>query len=216
MIKAVLFDLDGTLTNPFLGITRCIQHALNELDRPVPPADELKWCIGPPLLPSFRILLGAEHSHLADLALVKYRERFGEVGLLENELYPNTKDMLGALKAAGCNLYLATAKPIVFTRRIVEHFELSEYFDGVYGSELDGTRSNKADLIRYILEKQDIRPETAVMVGDRDQDVQGAIANQLDCIGVLWGFGGRNELEDAGVSRLVQSPLDVPEAIGLI
>ena len=216
MIRSVLFDLDGTLTDPFVGITRCIQHALGELDRPVPPADELKWCIGPPLLPSFRILLGVEHSHLADLALVKYRERFGAVGLLENELYPDIKDMLGALKAAGRKLYLATAKPLVFARRIMEHFELSEYFDGLYGSELNGMRSHKADLIRYILEEQEVKPETAVMVGDRDQDVQGAIANQLDCIGVLWGFGERNELEDAGVSRLVQSPLDVPEAIGLM
>jgi len=215
MYQSALFDLDGTLTNPFLGITRCIQHALRELDLPVPHADELKWCIGPPLLPSFRILLGDEHSHLAEQALVKYRERFATVGLLENELYPDIKETLAPLKDSGCKLFLATAKPIVFARRIMQHFELTGFFEGLYGSELDGTRSNKADLIQYILEERSISPETAVMVGDRDQDVTGAIANHLDCIGVLWGYGGREELETAGASRWVHRPSELTEIIGL-
>lgn len=215
MRKVVLLDLDGTLTNPFLGITRCIQHAMRALDRPVPHEDELKWCIGPPLLPSFRTLLGGDHEHLADQALIQYRERFGSIGLLENELYPGIKEALWRMVEAGCVLYLATAKPLVFARRIIDHFELTEYFEALYGSELDGTRSNKADLIHHILNVRQINPSSAIMVGDRDQDVLGARHNQMDCIGVLWGFGGREELEAAHVWRLIEEPSELPEVVGI-
>ena len=139
----LLFDLDGTLTDPFLGITRCIQHALTVLDRIAPPADDLRWCIGPPLHDSFLSLLHTTDQQLASEAVEIYRERFGTVGLFENDLYPGVANCLRELSLQGHSLSVATSKPTVFARKIIDHFELTEYFRAVDGSELDGTRCNK-------------------------------------------------------------------------
>ena len=135
----LLFDLDGTLTDPFPGITKCIQHALVSLGRPPPSAESLRWCIGPPLKKSFATLLGSEDEHTADAALTKYRERFGMVGLFENAVYPEIETALDELRKAGYSLGVATSKPTVFAERIIEHFGLRRYFRAVDGSELDGT-----------------------------------------------------------------------------
>ena len=205
----LLFDLDGTLTDPFTGITRCIQHALGELGRPVPPAEELKWCIGPPLKESVATLLGPGHAHLAGKALDGYRERFGVVGLLENETYPEVRGVLSELRRRGHRLHVATSKPTVFARRIVDHFALSEFFSSVEGSELDGARCDKTALIAHVLQRQGITPADAVMIGDREHDVIGARANGLAAVGVLWGYGSRDELITAGAFMCAAEPLDL-------
>jgi len=194
----LLFDLDGTLTDPFPGITNCIQHALACLGRPTPSAESLRWCIGPPLKDSLITILGPLHGHLADEALTRYRERFGSIGLYENDVYPDIEPILGELRRFGHSLSVATSKPSVFAERIIQHFGLSEYFDRIDGSELDGTRSDKAALIDHILKRDAINPNNVVMIGDREHDMLGARQNGVAGLGVLWGYGSREELEVAG------------------
>lgn len=209
----ILFDLDGTLTDPFPGITKSIQHALASLEVAPPPAENLGWCIGPPLKKSFATLLGPEKEHLAEEALGKYRERFGTIGLFENAVYAGIVETLEALQQSGHVIRVATSKPTVFARRIVDHFGLSKYFHTVDGSELDGTRTEKTELIAYILEREAIRPEEAVMIGDREYDMKGASHNGVRGLGVLWGYGTREELHAAGASACVVEPA---ELLGLV
>ena len=206
MRQALFFDLDGTLTDPMLGITRCIQFALESLDMEAPDADTLTWCIGPPLLDSFRRLVGTER---APAALARYRERFASVGLYENQLYPDIDDLLRRLCESGSILHVASSKPQVYVERILEHFEISHHFDRVFGSELDGRRTDKAVLLKHALDVSRVRPEDAMMIGDRSHDVMGARANGIGCIGVLYGYGTRVELEQAGVDRLAGSPAEL-------
>jgi phosphoglycolate phosphatase len=196
----VLVDLDGTVTDPFEGIAGCIRHAMRSMKLAVPQDDELRGAIGPPLRQSFARLL-ARHGAKGRVeeALRSYRERFSAVGLLENRVYPGVPEMLGELNAAGCRLFIATSKPTVFARRIVDHFGLSGHFAGVYGSELDGRLENKGDLIRFVLEEQRIAAVDAAMIGDRSHDVVGAKANGVFAVGVLWGYGSQEELEGADV-----------------
>jgi phosphoglycolate phosphatase len=208
----LLIDLDGTLTDPFPGITRCIQHALTALGRASPPAESLRWCIGPPLKESLVTLLGPREEHLADAAVAKYRERFGSVGLFENALYPEIESTLDQLMKGGHNLSVATSKATVFADRIIDHFGLRKYFRSVDGSELDGARSNKADLIAHILKRDAISPTDAIMIGDREHDIIGARRNGVKGIGVLWGYGSREELEAAGAYTCIASPMELPEA----
>jgi phosphoglycolate phosphatase len=205
----LLFDLDGTLTDPFPGITKCIQHALAELGRPPPTAESLRWCIGPPLKKSFSTLLGPSDASRADEALAKYRERFSAVGLFENDVYPGIKEALGGLRQEGHRLSIATSKPTVFAERIVQHFGLKDYFHTVDGSELDGTRSDKADLIAHILERESIDPSDAIMIGDREHDMIGAGKNAVAGLGVLWGYGSQEELEAAGAYACAKAPNDL-------
>jgi phosphoglycolate phosphatase len=202
----LLFDLDGTLTDPFPGITTCIQHALAALDRPISSAEDLRWCIGPPLKESFATLLGPGHVHLVDDAVAMYRERFGVSGLFENALYPGIEDSLGELQARGYKLHVATSKPGLYAERIIDHFGLCKYFDSLTGSELDGTRSDKTSLIRFVLKRHSILPEQAIMIGDRHHDIFGARENGVAGLGVLWGFGTREELEAAGAYACIDSP----------
>lgn len=209
----ILFDLDGTLTDPFTGITKCIQHALSSLGREVPPADDLRWCIGPPLHDSFLTLLDTDDGDLASKALEIYRERFGKVGLFENELYPGLEDCLREFSRSGHRLSVATSKPTVYARRIVEHFGLTGYFCVVDGSELDGTRTDKTSLIAHILERDGLDRGEVVMIGDRKYDMIGAVANEIPGLGVLWGYGSRDELRNAGASRLIEWPGDLPAVI---
>jgi phosphoglycolate phosphatase len=196
----VLLDLDGTVTDPLEGIAGCIRHAMRCMRLEAPNEDELRGAIGPPLRQSFARLLsrrGAEAR--VEEAMRSYRERFSTVGLLENRVYPGVPEMLSELNAAGCRLFIATSKPTVFARRIVDHFELSGHFADVYGSELDGRLENKADLIRFLLEEEGIAANDVAMIGDRSHDVVGAKANGILSVGVLWGYGSREELEGADV-----------------
>ncbi|MCC8940220.1 HAD family hydrolase [Bradyrhizobium sp. Arg68] len=201
---AIFFDLDGTLTDPKPGITGSIQYALEKLGRKVPTQDELTWCIGPPLRASFAMLLGGEE--YADRAIELYRERFGTVGLFENSVYPDIAEVLAALRATPRRMFVATSKPHVFATRIIAHFGLSEHFDHVFGSELDGTRVNKVELLAYALERTGADPASAVMIGDRSHDVIGAKRNGIRAVGVTYGYGSAEELREAGASQLCATP----------
>jgi phosphoglycolate phosphatase len=205
----VLIDLDGTLTDPKKGITACIQHALRSLGYNVPEEAALIRYIGPPLKEAFRELLPLDKHSEVDLAIEKYRERFTAVGMFENSVYPGIAEALESLRSRGARLLVATSKPRVFAERILEHFELSHYFEKIYGSELDGTRTNKAHLISFILSSSSLNPAHTTMVGDRLHDAMGAIANGVKPVGVLWGYGGREELLGAGVVKLLEAPRDL-------
>lgn len=210
-MTTLFFDLDGTLTDPKPGITRSIQYALAKLDRAVPSEDELTWCIGPPLRASLHKLLGSDE--LADRALALYRERFADVGLYENRLYPGIVAILGTLAAPGRRLFVATSKPHIYAERIVAHFGLSNCFERVFGSELDGTRADKTELLRYALHASAVDPSKTIMIGDRSHDMIAARNNAMTAIGVLYGYGSQAELVEAGAHRLCASPEDLMEHI---
>ena len=203
-IDAVFFDLDGTLTDPKVGITRCILHALGELGVAAPHADDLTWCIGPPLLESFKSMLGDDA--LAGVALKHYRARFSEIGLYENRLYDGVAEALRGLSGGGVSLFVATSKPQVYARRIVDHFGLAACFEDVFGPTLQGERVRKTDLLRWALKESAVKAGAAVMVGDRSHDIVGATDNGMLAAGVLYGYGSREELEGAGAQLLVSSP----------
>ena len=205
----LLFDLDGTLTDSFVGITASIRYALTQLERSVPPPGDLRWCIGPPLKESFKRLLDND-AKMAESALAHYRARFGSVGLFENVVYDDIPETLAALKEDGHTLYVATAKPRVFARRIIDYFGLRRYFNSIFGSELDGTRSAKRDLIAHILDRQALSTSETVMIGDRGDDMAGARHNGVTGCGVLWGYGSRAELEDAGARYCIAEPAELP------
>lgn len=205
----LLFDLDGTLSDPFVGITTCIRYAVEGLGRTPPPAESLRWCIGPPLKGSFARLLDSRDEQLLDAAVAKYRERFGSVGLFENTLYPGIVDALESLGKDGHGLSVATSKPTVFAVRIIEHFGLRKYFRSVDGSELDGTRTDKAELIAHILRRDDIPSSEAMMIGDRGHDIIGARENKIVGLGVLWGYGSLEELASAGAWACPKCPADL-------
>lgn len=193
----VFFDLDGTLTDPELGITNSIAHALGELGAPIPARTELRRYIGPPLQSGFAALLGTSDESVIARAIALYRDRFADVGLYGNSLYAQALDTLQYLAAAEHRLFVATSKPAVYANRIVEHFGIDRYLTRLYGAELSGERSDKAELIAHLLAAERIVPDHAVMVGDRCHDLIGARANGVVSIGVLWGFGDREELRQA-------------------
>jgi len=204
-MDAIYFDLDGTLTDPKPGITRSIQYALQRLDHPtMPTEDELTWCIGPPLRASFVRLLGAETS--ADLAVSYYRERFSDIGLYENGVYDGIGEVLTSLCASGHRLFVATSKPHVFAERIIDHFGLRDHFERVFGSELDGTRVDKSHLLEYALKQASVDPSKTLMIGDRSHDMVGAKNNGMKRIGVLYGYGSRDELLEAGAHHVCATP----------
>lgn len=215
-IENIFFDLDGTLTDPKQGITRSIQYALEKLESPVPSVDELEWCIGPPLLESFRTILGEDRADQAKKALALYRERFGTLGKFENEVYPHIPEVLAKLCEQEFHLFVATTKPSVFARDIVEHFELSTYFTGVYGSQLDGQLCEKTELLPHILEQESLNHATTLMVGDRKHDILGAKSCWMRSLGVTYGYGTREELLEAGVDFLVESPLEILDVLKMM
>jgi phosphoglycolate phosphatase len=203
-MDAIFFDLDGTLTDPKPGITRSIQYALDKLGQPtIPTEDELTWCIGPPLRASFVKMLGEAS---ADLAVSLYRERFSEIGLYENSVYAGIPDVLSALRSSGRRLFVATSKAHVFADRIIDHFDLREHFERVFGAELDGTRSDKSDLLAYALKTTAVDSSHAIMIGDRSHDMIGARNNGVKGIGVLYGYGSEQELTAAGAYHLCATP----------
>lgn len=201
----ILFDLDGTLTNPKEGITKSVEYALHHFGISVPDRDALCQFIGPPLMDSFMEYYGFDQSK-AITAIEKYRERFREKGIYENVLYDGVPEMLEAFKKRGLRLVLATSKPTVFAVEILNYFKLNQYFDFVSGAQLDGSRDKKGDVIHYALEQMPaLRLERVLMAGDRLHDIVGAKENALDCAGVLYGFGNRDELEQAGADYIVPS-----------
>ena len=209
----LLFDLDGTLTDSRPGIFNSFRHALEENGLPFPADEDLLWCIGPPIQESLKKLIGPDSQHLFEPALMKYRERYGTIGLFENETYPDIEDALIETRRLGYTLHVATSKPEIFAKRIISHFGLDRYFDSVNGSELDGTRTNKAELIAHILTHRKIDPAQAVMIGDREHDMIGAAMNGIPAIGALWGYGTGRELMESGATLCARTPQLLAELI---
>jgi phosphoglycolate phosphatase len=209
MISNVLFDLDGTLTDPKEGITRCIQYSLDRLGRKAPPADDLLWCIGPPLRDSLSHLLGCSDNSLLDLALQHYRERFSGIGIYENSVYQGIVPALQRIHASGLRLFLATTKPKVYATRILDHFGLTRFFHGIYGSELDGRLSDKGDLVAHILKTERLDPRLTLIVGDRFHDVLGGKKNGILTAAVTYGYGSPDEIAEAGPDFVFQSLSDL-------
>lgn len=196
MVSYVLFDLDGTLTDPAIGITNAVMYALRHYGIAVADRSTLYPFIGPPLTDSFEKYFGFSKEQAVE-AVEVYREYFSETGIFENRVYDGVPEMLEALCDNGVRAVLATSKPLVFADRILEHFALKPYFYYTAGSELGGERVEKAAVIRYALEQCHIPPDSAVMVGDRSYDVAGAAACGLPAIGVSYGYGSREELKAA-------------------
>lgn len=213
MLKYALFDLDGTLTDPGPGITNCVAYALEKFAIHPQSRAELYPYIGPPLTFSFREYHGLTKEQ-AEQALLFYRERFSVKGLFENEVYPGIPDLLQDLSDRGVTLIVATSKPEEFTHRILEHFDLAKYFAFVGGNTLNEDRPTKSAVIAYIREHYpDISGENAVMVGDRKYDIEGAHAHQLPAVGVLYGYGDRDEMQAAGADFVVQKVTDLQELL---
>lgn len=207
MIKYILFDLDGTLTNPKEGITKCVQYALRHfgIER---GCDELTSFIGPPLKEKF-----IEYASLSEEDGVKavevYRERFAPIGLFENEIYDGVTEMLDSLKKGGKILAIATSKPTVFAEKISDKYGITPYLSCLVGSELDGRHTDKAEIIEIVMQKLGASPENTVMVGDREHDVIGAKKNSIECIGVSYGYAAEGELEKSGAMKIADSPYEL-------
>lgn len=230
MYQYILFDLDGTLTDPKLGITTCVQYALHKLGIEETDLDRLEPFIGPPLADSFREFYGMDEEK-AGQAVVFYRERFSTVGLFENEIYPGIAGMLAALKDAGKKLAIASSKPTVFVKKILEHFEICQYFDVIVGSELDGTRSRKEEVVEEALRQlvpgrcetmthesgllagQNEMQQGIVMVGDRKFDIEGAKQYRIASIGVNYGYAREGELAAAGADIVVETVEELAKAL---
>ncbi|MBP3963893.1 HAD family hydrolase [Paenibacillus lignilyticus] len=204
MYKAILFDLDGTLTDPKQGITRAVQYALAKYEIIVDDLDQLEPFIGPPLASSFQEHYGFSASE-ARTAVDYYREYFADRGIYENEVYGGIRDLLERLAEQKRTLILATSKPTVFAKRILSYFQMDSYFDVICGSNLDGTMSDKADIIAHILRSQQLTAESAVMIGDRKHDLIGAQRNGVDSIGVGYGYGSEEELRAQSPKYYVRS-----------
>ena len=204
----LLFDLDGTLTDPKVGITTCVQYALDSFGIKEPDLDKREPFIGPPLKDSFMKYYGMDEVQ-AKQAVEKYRERFQDTGIFENELYEGIPQMLKALQSKGMCLAVASSKPTVFVQRILEHFQIARYFKVVVGSELDGTRVNKDEVVEEALRRlfgdKPIEKEKVYMIGDRSYDVEGARAHGIESVGVTYGYGSMEELKAAKADYIVRS-----------
>lgn len=209
MRQVVLFDLDGTLTDPAEGITRSIQYACHRLGLPMIAQKELLSYIGPPIQKTFAALLKTDDAQAVQAAVDLYRERYADVGLFENRVYPGIEEMLLRLNEAAKRLFVATSKPTPYAVRILHHFDLGKWFAGIYGSELDGTRADKSALLSHILHLERLHPAEVAMVGDRKHDIIGARNNGVCAVGVTYGFGSVAELEEAGAAIVCDSPAQV-------
>lgn len=207
--KYILFDLDGTLTDPKVGITKAVAYALKDFDIDVENLDDLCKFIGPPLKDSFMEYYGFSKED-SDTAIKKYREYFSVKGLYENIVYDGIKEVLETLKDNKKTLILATSKPKIFALKILEHFDLLKYFDFVSGAELDGTRDKKGDIIAYALAENHIADLSSVlMIGDRKHDIIGAKENSIDSMGVLYGYGNKEEFQKAGADYIVSTVKEI-------
>ncbi len=212
--KNILFDLDGTLTDPKEGIINSILYALNKLDIVENSVSELNTFIGPPLRESFQIRYNLTDS-LADKALSFYREYFSTKGLFENKLYGGMTEVLESLFSNHYQLFVATSKPTVFAEKILKHFNLDNYFTKIVGSNLDNTRTNKSEIISYIISSQGLDSGNSVMVGDRKYDIIGAKNNSMKAIGVTYGYGSLHELLSEKPDLIVNDCKELESAINL-
>ena len=210
MKKAILFDLDGTLTDSGDGIMNCAELALRHFGLPVPSREEMRVFVGPPLDQTFmKFVIPADKT---DEAIAVYRSRYLTVGLFENTPYPGIEEVLQKLQNNGHRLFVATSKPEATSIRILEKFDLAKYFEKICGATFDGTRSHKADVIAYLLEQVGDTGKT-VMVGDTDFDVIGAAAHGIPTVGVSWGYGTVEDMRAAGAIAIVDTTSQLMEAL---
>lgn len=203
--KVILFDLDGTLSDPKVGITKSVQYALQKMDIDEPDLDKLECFIGPPLQVSFAEYYDFDVKN-TQKAIGFYRERFKEKGMFENELYSNIPLLLKSLREQQFTLVVATSKPKVFAEQILKHFNIDHYFELVVGSNLDGTRTSKTEIIQYILDKyNEYKLDDFIMIGDRKHDIIGANNTGIDSIGVTYGYGSYEELSNSNLTYIVKS-----------
>ncbi len=224
MYQYLLFDLDGTLTDPKIGITSCVQHALKAFDIHVDNLDELEPFIGPPLKDSFMEFYGLtpdEAMHAIDV----YHERFDDIGIYENEIYPGIPELLAHVKKVGCRIAIASSKPTYLVKRVLEYFHIDQYFDEVVGSEPYGVRGSKEEVVEEALRRlvpeelllassdTNRRKEMIAMIGDRKFDIQGAIAHGLTGIGVSYGYAPEGELKEAGADIIADTVAELERMI---
>lgn len=203
--KYILFDLDGTLTDPMVGITKSVAYSLKKMKNIEVPLEALTKFIGPPLKESYMEFYGFTEEASSE-AIELFREYFKETGIYENELYPGIKELLNELKNCGKDLCIATSKPTIFAEKVVSYFDLGDYFTYVYGSNLDGSRTKKAEIIAAVLDEIGVEDRAeVVMIGDRKHDVLGAQEKKVASIGVTYGYGSYEELEKAGADFIVTS-----------
>ena len=205
--EVVLFDLDGTLTDAGPGILNCIEYALDAQGIEYPERAEMRTFLGPPLAVTFGEHFGMDDQQIR-AAIEKYRERYHDIGLFENSVYPGIPELLAQLQASNIRMVTATSKPEYSATRILQHFELDQYFEFIGAAALDGTRDSKSLVIGHTLESVGLNPDSLsmIMIGDRHHDVHGAKEHGIDTIGVLWGYGDAAELESAGVVDLAADP----------
>ena len=212
MYDTILFDLDGTLTDSGLGITRAVQYALGQMGYAVPPREALFTFIGPPLHMSFQKHYGMDEATAVE-AVRQFRVYYNEMGgILENEVYPGVRQLLQELKQAGKRLMIATSKPQAAAEKVMGYFGLDEFVPEIVGGT-DDTRNTKGKVIAWALQAYGVDPETAVMVGDREHDIHGATENKIPAIGITWGYGDRPELEGAGATAVFDTPAETAQYI---
>jgi phosphoglycolate phosphatase len=207
----LLFDLDGTLTDPRPGIVGSMRYALERLGVACPNDSVLAGFIGPPLRATFATLLETTEPTRIEEAMRAYRERFVTVGMYENRVYDGVPAMLETAGQIAAATFVATSKPAIYAQQIVKHFGLGEYFQRVYGPELDGKYEDKSELLAHLLAVENVVPENAVMVGDREADIVAAKRNRIRSIGVLWGYGSEQELFEAGADVICRTPQNLSQ-----
>ena len=213
MFDTILFDLDGTLTDSGLGITKAVQYALGQMGCDVPPRESLFSFIGPPLHKSFQKYYAMDEETSIE-AVRQFRVYYNQMGgILENEVYPGIRELLAQLKGAGKRLLIATSKPQTAAERVMDHFGLSRFVPEIVGGTDAPERNTKGKVIAYCLREYGLDPAAAIMVGDREHDVLGAQENGIPCIGVTWGYGDRPELENAGAIATFDRAEEVTEYI---
>jgi phosphoglycolate phosphatase len=215
-VEAVLFDLDGTLTDSAPGLVSCIRYALDELGIEPPDAETMRTFLGPPLWVTFRDHFGLDEEQVVR-AIELYRERYHDTGMFENTVYDGIRDTLEALRDANIRMAIATSKPEYSATRILEHFDLAQYFEFIGADDLEGSRASKTKVIAHVLANTGLDPTTQrlIMVGDRRHDVEGAASHGIDTIGVLWGYGDHAELANAGARVIVANPVALTAALNV-
>ena len=208
--RTVLFDLDGTLTDPKIGICASVRYALEKMGLEAPPIEALTFAIGPPMHDTMAGLAGPARAHEG---VRLYRERYGEIGLFENVVYDGVPGLLAKLAGEGETLYVATSKVEAYAVRILDHFGLSHFFTRIYGARADGGLSNKDELVAHIVAQEGARAQRATLIGDRLFDARAARANGLSSIAALWGYGSRAEIAGAGFDAFAETPGHAPAAL---